>query len=468
MTISLSRDRLAEISGGEVRGPAAQLTFRGVEYDSREVSGGELFVCLKGSQHHGHTFINGAFSRGAALFLVEDASLFSSFAEPERLILVEDTLKAFWKVAAAWRKEVALPLVAVTGSVGKTTTKEIIAALLLRESRGTYSLKSHNNHVGVPYTMCRIARDYRWAILEMGMNHAGELAALSRLAAPDVAVITAVAPAHIEAFASLRAIADAKFEILEGLAPGKTVILNGDDAELQSGAAKRELHKTYKVLNFGARADCDARVSGVTLRGLDGISFELALGKEQGTVNMGVLGGHNAANAACAALAVRSLNPQFTLAKISAGLQDFRAPLMRLNVKTLRGGKKIIDDSYNANPASMRACIELADGLQRSGLKVGLVLGDMNELGAEAGRYHTEIGSLVGQARPEFLVAVGNLAVSYVEPARSAGVSVFHTDSPEAAGHIVGKMGFDIVMVKASRAVALDRTVATLIKSLGE
>ncbi|RIL08304.1 MAG: UDP-N-acetylmuramoyl-tripeptide--D-alanyl-D-alanine ligase, partial [Proteobacteria bacterium] len=176
MSISLSKEKLIEVlKGASLAGSTPEkISFAGVEYDSREIKGGELFIALKGGANHGHQFVKQAFERGASICLVEDSQAAKNSEFPERCVVVEDTLKAFWELASYWRNELAIPVLAVTGSVGKTTIKEMTASLLLRREQGVYSLKSHNNQTGVPYTICRAARHHRWAVLEMGMNHAGE------------------------------------------------------------------------------------------------------------------------------------------------------------------------------------------------------------------------------------------------------------------------------------------------------
>jgi len=466
MTIALTRDELIRIVDGRT-GPATErLTCSGVAFDSRDVRGGELFVALPGEKAHGHAFVPQALERGAALCLVEDPALPAASPHPERFVVVPDTLGAFSKLAAWWRETLKLPVLAITGSVGKTTTKEIAAAALLKVRPGVFSLKSHNNHVGVPYTICRMGRTHEWAVLEMGMNHAGELTRLSGIAVPDVAVITCIAPAHIEFFGTLDRIADAKLEISAGLRPGGTLVLNGDDEVLMRAVERLTQRPTIRLFGTGAR--CDLRLGEVTAHGLEGISFPLTFGGVTEEVRMNVLGRHNAMNAAAAALGMLSLLPGLTLTEVSAGLREFQAPLMRLNVKPLRGERKVIDDSYNANPESMKAALAIARDLAASGLKVGLILGDMLELGEHSESFHREVGTAAVAAAPVFLVGVGEWSRAYVEAARAAGIPAFAAATAEESAHIARKHSFDIVLIKASRGIGLDRAVSTLIACEGE
>ena len=463
MSFSLSRDRIAEIVGGQVQpdSAAGRLACRGLEYDSREVRGGELFVALAGANTHGERYLPQAWERGAALALVESPELLCG-RNSERVIVTKDALAAFSKLAAFWRDELALPLVGVTGSVGKTTIKEMTASLLLRRSPGMYSRKSHNNHVGVPYTICCANRNHSWAVVEMGMNHAGEIRKLTRLARPDVAVISKIAPAHIEFFGSLEAIAAAKLEIVEGLKPGGTLVYNNDDAVLRGVLDREPVVKSVRLRRFGLTAECDSRVTWVKSFGLDGIEFGLQLGQSERAVRLSLPGRQSALNAACAALIVVTLFPDYPLDEIVAGLGAFRAPLMRLQLCELGDGRRVLDDSYNANPASMQALLELAQDIQSAGLRVGLVLGDMCELGALSEKYHHEIGELAARVSPQFVVAVGHFAELMVAAARKAGIEAWVAPSPEDAGREAFSKKSDVIIVKASRAIGLDRAVRTM------
>ncbi|MFM1846953.1 MAG: UDP-N-acetylmuramoyl-tripeptide--D-alanyl-D-alanine ligase MurF [Pseudomonadota bacterium] len=470
MALTLTKEKLTEIVGGDVASTSEKMSFHGVVYDSREIQGGELFVALPGAQAHGHTFLDQAFSRGASLALIEDRRLLTDSPHKDRLVWVPDSLKAFWALAKWWREELNIPVLGVTGSVGKTTVKEIAAAILLKQKRGVYSLKSHNNHVGVPYTICRIDRTHEWAVLEMGMNHAGELRALTAIAQPNVAIITCIGPAHIENFGTLEGIARAKLEIAEGVRPGGKLVLNGDDPVLLKVA--QELGRRGSSTHyFGGSGAPDMLVSGVTPKGLEGLGFTLTAGEGLGGgavgATMSILGRHNAQNGAAAALGVKLLFPEFTLEAIAQGLAAFQAPLMRLSIKILANERRVIDDSYNANPQSMRAALDIGRDLVESGLRVGLVLGDMLELGERSGEYHAEIGRYAAGINPEFCVAVGPLSAAIFSAVQGAGIPAFQADSPEAAAHIARKFPFDILIVKASRGTGLDRTVKTLVEREG-
>jgi len=464
--ISLTREKIITILNAKSVNTSERIKFTGLQFDSREIKGGELFVALRGEKSHGHAFLDQAASRGAALCLVEDEKLLGSAKEPERLIVVPDTLEALMKLANYWRKELKTPIAAVTGSVGKTTVKEMTASILVGVERGVYSLKSHNNHVGVPYTLCRIGPEHKWAVLEMGMNHKGEIEALSSIAEPSAAAVCSIAAAHIENFSGIEGIVDAKLEIVRGLKSGSILILNQDSQALLQGISRKKL-VDFKFQYFGQNST-DARVQKVASLGLDGISFELSLGTESRQVQIGIIGKHNAMNAACAALMARALYPDLSIDQIVLGLSKFQAPLMRLNIRHLPKGGKIIDDSYNANPASMQAALEWVADLISQKLKVGLLLGDMLELGERSAEFHKQLASQVVSLKPEFVVAVGPHSRIIYEQAKQAKIVAFHAETAESAAQIVRKLPFGILLVKASRAIGLDKAVNIILEREGE
>lgn len=463
MSISLSKKRLIEITSGRtITGPSdSKLVFSGLEYDSRQVKGGELFVALAGAEAHGEKYLEQALRNGAAMALVESENLLQH-PEAARFVVVKDSLEAFSAVASTWRRDVGIPIMAITGSVGKTTTKELAAAILLRRCPGAFSLKSHNNHVGVPYTLCRLSRNHSWAVLEMGMNHAGEILRLTKIAEPTSAAITRIAPAHIEFFGRLEKIAEAKLEILAGLKPGASVLINGDDEVLSDVLKAGGIENRFTIRRFGAGDGSDVQVSWIKPHGLEGIEFGLILNGHEHRVTMSVPGRQTAFNAACAALVVQTLFPDFPEEEIVAGLAAFTAPLMRLQVHELPDGRRVIDDSYNANPVSMQACMSLASDLKESGSRVGLILGDMRELGALSEKYHRELGQQAAKAAPAFVILVGEFSQVVGQPLQAGGIPVYFAKTPEEAGREAFSRACDVVIVKASRTVGLERAVAAL------
>lgn len=467
MPVNLSLLELLRITGGRPldEPPLSgerELRFNGVEFDSRQIKGGELFVALPGEKTRGEVFVAEAFRRGAALAIAADAACLTDNRQADRVVIVDDALRAFWRLASWWRLELKTPLAAVTGSVGKTTVKEMCAALLQRQGKGIFSLKSHNNHTGVPYTLCRLSAEHAWGLIEIGMNHAGEIRELTQITRPDAAAITGVEAAHLESLGSLEAIAGAKLEIINGLKNNGPLIINGDNQVLCRALAELKLEGRYPIKYFGSNPGFAACVRGVEMHGLDGISFELLLEGQSLPVRMPLLGRQNALNAACAALVARTLRPALTAREIKAGLEGFTAPLMRLALKQLRSGKKIIDDSYNANPASMRAMLDVASSLKKDYPRLGLILGDMLELGRFAGEYHRQLGAQAALLKPAFVVAVGEFAGLILDAVGRSGIKAFQAESPEDAAKIARAEDFDILLIKASRLVGLDRTVKVL------
>jgi UDP-N-acetylmuramoyl-tripeptide--D-alanyl-D-alanine ligase len=468
MSIGISKDKLIEVVGGRGNGSAERIMFQGAEFDSRRIRGGELFVALKGEREHGHCYVEKALQQGASLCLVEDAALLESASDPARLVAVDDTLRSFSDLAHWWRKQTKVPVAGVTGSMGKTTVKELTASILLKHSRGTYAFKSFNNHVGVPYTLCGISPEHEWVVLEMGMNHAGELSALSHIAAPDVAAIIGVGTVHMHVFAGVSEIADAKCEIMDGMAPQGTLVINGDDACLEAAVQRKGEKGRRPLRRAGYGEGCDARVMEVTSLGLEGLRCKINLCGEELEFKTPLLGKHNAYNCAVAALTAKTLVPSLSGAEIKEGLSRFIPPRMRLNIRRINPSRVVVDDSYNANPPAMRALFALAAELGAQQKSVGLVLGDMRELGGEAPRYHQEVAADAVRLKPSFIIAVGEYAHLYGEEGRRAGVKVFEAASPQAAAHTAHKLPFEILFVKASRGIGLDRTVETLLEIEGE
>lgn len=450
--------------------PAGVLTdgvIEGVEFDSRKVRGGELFIALPGEHQHGQHFVSEALSRGAAYTVVEDATLFRTHPYCDRILVAADALLFFGELAAWWRRRLALPVLGITGSVGKTTVKDMCASILLQRSLGAYSQKSFNNQTGVPYTLCQLSQEHRWLVCEMGMNAPREMTYITEIARPDVAVITEVALAHLEAFNSVEDIGRAKLEIVSGLPENGPLIVPRNHPVL--GPLLRGSNDGRAVLFFddAPGADCWVEAKGVSpkLRS----EFVLHMGSESIDISISLLGAHNVKNAACAALASRTLIAETSLEEIKRGLETVRPATLRLERRELQNGSVIIDDSYNANPASMRAAFQVLQSLPGGAetQKIGLILGDMLELGERSAELHHEIGEEAAKLTPHFIIAVGNYAKNLVAAADRQGIPSFTCESPDAAAHTAIRLGFDRVLVKGSRGIGLDRTVQLLIEKIG-
>lgn len=468
MPLSLSAEKLLEITGAVVgAGFDRSRQITGVSFDSRLTKPGELFLALKGEAGaHGHSFLKAALEKGAAVCLVEDQSLLDG-PGGEQFAFVGDTLSAFWAIASWWRNQLSAPILAITGSVGKTTTKELTRALLVATGQpGTASSKSFNNHIGAPFTLCQISTTDRWAVLELGMNHAGELRELSKLVQPDVAVITSVEPVHLEFFDSVYAIAEAKLEIAEGLKKGGVLLLNGDNQTLLA-ASKERASTGCSVAYFGKATNAIVRVESVQSQGLDGALVALNCRGTNIELKSPLPGAHNASNIAAAVAAVTALFPQLEADTLDKTFSKFQSPAMRLDAKTI-GNLTIIDDSYNANPTAMRAALQILVDARKPGDKVGAILGEMKELGETAADLHREIGAVVSELGIDCLIAVGNHSQDYLAGIFSKHTRGLEAQTPEFAATLAqAQCDISIWLVKASRGARLDLCVRKLLDVIG-
>jgi len=426
----------------------------GVSIDSRTLNPGELFVAIVGPRHDGHDFLGDAAQRGAAAALVSE-----DVPPPPGLDLVRvaDTTQALAALARHVRAQTEVPVVAITGSAGKTTTKEMTARLL--ESRGAVlrTQGNLNNQYGLPLMLLRLKREHQFAVFELGMSAAGELRHLSGIAAPDVAVITNVAPVHLEFFASVDAIADAKAEILEGLRPNGVAVLNGDDPRVRRIGEER----SGEVIFFGH--DRGFGVSAERWRGtVHGMRFDLRLGGQTIDIALPLSGPHFVMNFLAAAAVAHRLG--VTPEAIALAATEMRPAAHRGEVLRLGEGVTLIDDSYNSNPAAVEAAVTSLT-LAPTGRRVAF-LGDMLELGTTSRELHVETGRRVG-ARVDVLVGVGPLSHALLEGAHESGArtqALHHfADSMQAAAAApqIVQPG-DAVLVKGSRGVHMEAVVDTL------
>jgi len=441
----------ARLAGGRLSG--ADRPYTEVVSDTRTLAAGQLFVALRGPNFDGNDFLAAAAAAGAAGALVTREQ---SAALPQ--IVVPDTQAALERAARAWRGDFSGALVGVAGSNGKTTTKEMTAAILAQAGPCLATRGNLNNHIGVPLTLLRLTGAERFAVVEMGANRAGEVAHLVRLARPDVGLITNAGAEHLEGFGSLEGVARAEGEMVAGLAASATAVINADDefAPLWRAATPA------RVVTFGVRARADFRASEVEAAvGVEGFStrFRLTAPIGAAAIRLNLGGVHNVANALAAAAAAASAGAR--LEHIVAGLAAVRAVPGRLQFRAALGGGWLIDDSYNANPSSVRAAIELLATLPG---RRWLVLGDMAELGEFAADEHSGVGEFARRAGVERLYATGALA-QLAASAFGAG-GEWLPDVPtlsQALRAALGKAGADVrVLVKGSRFNRLERVVEAL------
>ena len=454
----------AELIAALRAAPSAPLTSAvgGVSIDSRTLEPGDLFFAIRGAQHDGHDHVARAFESGAAAAVVsrERTTRLAAFGP---LFAVEDTLNAMERLGVAARARSKARIVAVTGSVGKTTAKEMLRAMLTACGETHASAASYNNHWGVPLTLARMAANARFGVFEMGMNHAGEIAPLTRMARPHAALVTTIAPVHIEHLGSIEAIADAKAEIFLGLEPHGTAVLNRDAPQFER-LAKAALSHGARVLSFGRGADCDAPLIGV--EAIDGGSRvrTRVLGHEL-AFELGAPGVHMAENALGALLAAEALGADLDLC--AAALRRFspqKGRGERFSVPTPDGQATIIDESYNANPASMRAALALLAEAKPGpkGRRIA-VIGDMLELGPKAAAMHAELAADLSANNVDLLFGAGPLTRALFEAAPASMRAVWTERSSDLTNEVARVLrGGDIAMVKGSNGSRMGPLVAAL------
>jgi UDP-N-acetylmuramoyl-tripeptide--D-alanyl-D-alanine ligase len=436
----------------------------GVSIDSRTVRPGELFIAIHGARHDGHDHVASALERGALAAVVETPEL-GRYREQirERTLPVDDTFVALKQLARAVRKAWRGKIAGVTGSVGKTTTKEILAALLGTKLRVLKSEGNFNNEYGLPLTMFRLDETHQAAVLEMGMSRQGELSRLAEIARPDVGVVTRVAPAHLEFFASVEAIALAKRELIEGLnGPDSVAVLNADDSRVAAFAS----HAPGRVLTYGIEKAADFRAEQIEDRGALGSRFVLVHDGKPVRLELGLAGRHVVSNtlAALAAASVWDVNAE----EAEGALRALQAPAMRGELLRLTNGAALINDSYNSSPAALSAMIDVLAHTPGFRRKI-LAAGEMRELGLTSRQLHRECGIAAAQtAKIDWVIGVEGDASEIVEGAISAGVPKSQTkifaSSADAADFLSDFVtGGDLLLVKGSRGVKMERIVEELL-----
>ncbi|MDC8445349.1 MAG: UDP-N-acetylmuramoyl-tripeptide--D-alanyl-D-alanine ligase [Nitrosomonas sp.] len=437
--------------------------FTGVSTDSRTVRPGELFVALTGEKYDGHRFVRAAREQGAVAAMVEHEMDGAALSTDFPLVCVVNTRSSLGRLAAHWRQRFSMPLAAVTGSNGKTTVKEMLAAILCRAveedavtpvdrpSRVLATAGNLNNEIGVPLMLLRLREVHQYAVIEMGMNHAGEIAYLTRLAQPDVAVITNAGAAHIEGLGSVEAVARAKGEIFAGLSQQGAAVINADD---EYAPLWRTLIGKRRIIDFGISAK--AQVSAEFKSEAYGSTIQLKLPDGIQHVTLKVPGIHNVRNGLAAAAAAVALGVSGST--IAAGLERFKGVQGRLQIKQGRNRSVLIDDSYNANPESVKAALAV---LAAAAGKRILVLGDMGELGKTACDLHRTIGEAARLLKLDGLLTLGELSRCASD---AYGQGARHFDDMETLlDSLENRLDADVtILVKGSRFMHMERIVSRL------
>jgi len=444
----------------------------GYSIDSRTIRPGELFFAVRGDNYDGHRFVVDAIAQRALAAVVSRGFLDSEYGrqiDPQKaaLIMVDDTLAALQSLAHSVVKNWQGQVVAITGSVGKTSTKEMTAAMLSRKGRVVKTTGNLNNHYGLPLSILKMesdesrASDFDYAVLEMGMNHRGEIAALTKIATPDTGIVTVVAPAHLEFFASIDEIAEAKAEMVSGIVPGGLAVLNADDERVAKMAAMRH---DIVSRTFGIDHDADVMARDIKIGNLAEISFTLVTRRGNGLVRIPLSGRHNIYNALAAAAVADHY--ETGLDEITDALAGLPVPRMRGEVVRFRGGVTLIDDSYNSNPRALFEMVSTIAVNRESGRRI-VVAGEMLELGPSSAELHEEAGRQIARLGINKVIGVRGLAREMVAGAREAGMSsdtAVFTDTPEEAAEVLIReiRDGDLILVKGSRGVRTEIVVERL------
>ena len=431
--------------------PEEIIASRGVSIDTRTLQPGQLFVAIRGKRFDGNEFVAEAFRRGAAGAVVERVSAGTPADRP--LWRVPDTLKELGRLARSHRDRFRPDLVAITGSSGKSTTKTMLAQLLSGDREVLATPGTQNNRVGLPLTLLRLRESHRAVVLELGTNQWGEIRTLTELARPTVGLVTNIGPAHLETFGDLEGVLKEKAALWEALEPSALLILNGDDPLL--ARAGRGLRR--KVVWFGAGPAAEVRATGIRLEPLES-SFEV----NGAQVRLPVAGRHNVMNALAALACAKVLGVD--LGAAAKRLGSFAPLAGRLNLME-RDGLLILDDTYNANPASLEAALKVFQAIQRPEGRKVVVLGDMLELGGESEELHARAGRQIVEHGAQGLIAVGPMAGQALSSARKAGLAAgagWTFKTPEEAGDFLSSYlrPGDLLLLKGSRGIHLERTLA--------
>lgn len=432
------------------------MEIKGISIDSRNIKEGELFVAIKGDRFDGHDFVPDAIKKGAWGALVERTVLekkFESLGALKNILPVEDTLYALQEMSHMHRKKFTLPVVGITGSNGKTTTKEMLAGILKQQGPVLKNEGNLNNHIGVPLTLLKIEAKHKAAVVEMGMSASGEIDTLARLISPTVGVITNIGPAHLEFLGSLDIVAQAKGELLGNIRPGGPAVLNADDRYFETLKNKFHGH----ITTFGIETKADVQASEIR-QGQDFTDFKLSVDGSEVSVRLRAVGRHNVYNALAAAAAAIALG--LPLDAVKYGLDAFAPIAMRSEIKQLQG-RTVFADYYNANPASMEAALVTLMSL-KSNRQTVAVLGDMLELGKSSAEAHRATGMTAARLGVDILITIGTFSKYTAEGAIKAGMPkerVCETQTHAEAAALVRKLSRpgDAVLVKGSRGMKMEK-----------
>ena len=455
---------MAEAMGATMHGPLPE-GITGISIDSRTISQGEAYFAITGDVHDGHAFVEAALSNGAGLAVVEAAQC-ESFPAGSRLLVVDDVLDALVALGIASRARLGAQVIAITGSVGKTSTKEALRRVLEAQGPTHASVASFNNHWGVPLTLARCPADVRFAIFEIGMNHAGEIEPLVKMVRPHFAVITTVEPVHLEFFAGVEAIADAKAEIFAGLEPGGTAILNRDNAQFARLQKAAEAAGVSRIVSFGMDKKSEARLLDVSLHPTASAVHADILGHEV-TYKLGMPGRHMAMNSLAVLAAAELMGADLALAALTLSqVQPAVGRGIRHHLEVNGGEAVLIDESYNANPASMKAALSVlgAAAVGPKGRRIA-VLGDMLELGPDGPELHRSLVDAVRAENIDLVFCCGPLMRGLWDALSTGKRGGYAGDAAALESQVLAAIrAGDAIMVKGSLGSRMKPIVSALEK----
>ncbi|MDH4229888.1 MAG: UDP-N-acetylmuramoyl-tripeptide--D-alanyl-D-alanine ligase [Nitrospirota bacterium] len=447
----------ARMCGGKLiaGSPEARVTARaGVTIDSRGVAPGGLFVAVQGTRD-GHDFVPDAVAAGAAAVLVS-RPLPASATGSAAVIRADDTVAALQNLAREWRRRFSVPVAAITGSVGKTTTKEMLRAILSTDGHPHVTAGNLNNHLGLPLTLLGLRPEHDACVVELGINHAGEMDLLTGIALPTLGLVTAVGEAHLEGLGDRTGVAREKGRLFAAVARDGVTVINLDDALVRDEAARHHPARriTYSATGVSG-ADVEARLEAAA----QGPWLTLRIAGDEHSLGFFSAAAHQACNAAAATAMAHAMGVK--PARIAAGLAAFTPPPMRGGERETPAGVRVIDDTYNANPASMLAAVRALVAHSGFGRRIA-VLGDMLELGARGEELHRELGREVARLAPDRLICTGPLSRHMAEGANALADVRIAADAPAAARHLDDLQAGDVVLVKGSRGMRMEQVVAAL------
>jgi UDP-N-acetylmuramoyl-tripeptide--D-alanyl-D-alanine ligase len=459
---------VASAMGGRIISGPSDVLVNGLSTDSRTVTPGQTFLALKGERYDGHDFLSAAVKGGAAGVIVETSTVVPQELSARNLavIRVGSTLEALGDLALWWRKQWAGTVIAITGSNGKSTTKEMAASILSLKASTRKSPGNYNNLIGLPLTILSLEGVHQVAVLEMGMNRPGEIKRLTQIADPHIGLITNIAQAHLEGLGTVQGVVEAKAELLVMMSGHATAILNGDGEQYADLASRF----SGRTITFGLGHMNEVRAENIHKVGDYAQAFNILLAQERIPVQLTLLGIHNVLNALGGAAIAYGLSlPGESIAR---GLEQFVPLKGRFQVTGANGGIRIIDDTYNANPSSLGAALDTVQELRsrNQGLVVGL--GEMLELGAEAPQLHRDAGRLIAGTGARYLVALGEHGAQVVEGAWEGGMDKSQTHLATSHAEMIDALKaqvreHDIVFLKGSRRVSLDKVVHVMKEFLG-